>query len=139
MTIGPEEISVDASPLIYSAAQLASFYIEEALKGEIGRLEFHIDGPLHVRDKRYLRDVFKNRRDLFIDGDKKHWRQGPKRKGKREEYYLQSAIVLAADALSNYLFNKMGLELFLRMDSRKVRIEKLEINGRIVEHYILNP
>jgi len=139
MTLGPKEVPVDASPLIYSAAQLTSFYIENAAK-KFERVEMHIDGPLHVKDKKYLRGVLGAYGPVVIENHRRCYNKNrhAKRKGKNPESYTQPKIVLAADALSNYLFRKKGLGLFPDLDSRKVRIIKLQVNGLLVEHYVLS-
>ncbi|HJX50245.1 MAG TPA: hypothetical protein VJ438_02170 [Candidatus Nanoarchaeia archaeon] len=140
MVIGPEEIKVDASPLGYSAEKLVSFYLQEKFKEKIRRLELHIDGPLHTRDKRYLMTNLEKYAEIAIESHEKHFNKEkhPRKKWVKTGYYTHPRIVSAADALSNRLFRKNGLSIFANLDSRKARILPIQINGRTIEHFVLS-
>lgn len=129
MIVSPEDINEDTRPIIYSAEKLTSFYIENLLKKQIEEIQIHIDGPLYGTEKNHLKTIFHRHGKIIVEGYKKFLKTD-----KTKNHSTQPKIVLAADALSNYLFRKKGTQLFPDLDSREARTVKIPFGEILIEH-----
>jgi len=129
ITLDSENMPDNTRPIICSAAKLTSFYIENIFKQQVEEIQVHIDGPLYGKEKSHLKNILKTYGKVKVEGYKKFVKTK-----KTENHSTQPQIVLAADALSNYLFRRKGLQLFPKIDSRTSVIIKVPFQRMLFEH-----